>query len=112
MPVMPAKFLRADHSCPTSYTKQIVVVDMKGRKHETVIGCCKCEAEACTLVRFNLWPASPTSPIMAFQCSLMELQRMLFVEAQVSTYAFCSTLEQLNSDYSAMVSTAYYTLYG
>lgn len=92
----PVKLCRKDHNCNTQLDKKVTAIDGAGRQHSIVISCCKCEPEACTLVRFRLWPASPKSPNMAFNFGLMELQRMLFVEAQVSVYAFCNVLEHLS----------------
>ena len=98
--VEPVKLIRKDHQCATSYEKAITIVDMKGRTHKAVIYYCKYEAEACTLIRFRLWPGSPTSPATAFLFGVMELQYSLFVEAQVSVLAFCNAMENMQSSSS------------
>jgi len=89
--------LRTSHVCSTQYEKVITVVDLKGRQHVMDFQFCHCEPEPCTLVRHRLWPATPKSPSVAFHFDVLNLQQMLFMEAQVSVYAFCSTLEQLQS---------------
>ena len=88
--------LRVGHTCDSQYEKQLNVVDVKGRQHQINIRFCRCEPESCTLVRHRLWPGSPKSPVVAFHFDLMDLQRMLFLEAQVSVYAFCAALDHLH----------------
>ena len=88
---------RIGHECGAMYTKLLTVIDVKGRQHRVTVCYCSCETEPCTLVRHKLWPASPKNPIVAFQFGLLDLQHTLFLEAQVSVYAFCATLEHLHS---------------
>ena len=93
-----AHFTRCNHHCDSQYVRDLTVVDIKGRQHDVLITFCHCEAEPVTLVRFKLWPASPKSPRVAFQMTLMDLQRMLFLEGHLSIQSFCSTLEHLQSE--------------
>ena len=94
--MMPTLY-RIGHECGTMYTKLMTVIDVKGRQHWVTVCFCSCEPEPCTLVRQKLWPASPKHPAVAFQFELLDLQNTLFLEAQVSVYAFCATLEHLHS---------------
>lgn len=57
---------------------------------------CRNEAPSVTLMRYDLWPASPTQPKVAFQIAVMELQQVLQLEAQVSLKAFCDMVKQLS----------------
>ena len=88
---------RLDHECTETYCKNIVVVDNNGLQHDEVIRFCKCEDEGTTLVRFGLWPSSPQQPRIAFQFSMLEMQRILQMEAHVPLHAFCKVLKQLNA---------------
>ena len=54
---------------------------------------CSCEAEAVTLVRFSLWPATPTNPTFAFHQDLLLWLEALLVEACIGADAFCRTLD-------------------
>jgi len=69
-----------------------------GRQHDVLVMFCQCEPEPVTLVRLRLWPSSPKTPRVAFCMGLMEFQRLLFLEAQVSILSFCSTLEHLQTE--------------
>ena len=46
--------------------------------------------EVMTLVRAELWPATPTSPKFAFSFALLDWAESLLLEAQVSLKDFCN----------------------
>ena len=71
-------------------------MDCKGRQHETNIVVCKCEPEAATLVRMRLWPSSPKKPTVVFLMDVLEWQRILFLEGQLSVQAFSAALQCLS----------------
>ena len=66
-----------------------------GRRHSILLDFCRCESEALRCIRYGLWPSSPTSPLVAFVLPLMQLQRIMQLEAQVSTKTFCSAMNHL-----------------
>ena len=75
------------------------MISSNGLQHEEVVEVCKCEGEGVTMVRFGLWPASPQFPNVALQFPLLELQRVLQMEAHVPLHAFCKSLKHL-TEYS------------
>lgn len=89
---------RIDHSCDSARNRLITIVDLRGRQHDVCVTFCDCESDCATLVRHNLWPASPRLPRVAFDMRLMELQNALFLEGQVSVQSFVSSLESLFLD--------------
>ena len=88
---------RKDHQCDTKFKRNVIVIGNNGQ-HEQAVEVCKCEDEGATFVRFGLWPASTENTRVAFEMSLLDLQRVLQLEAHVSLYAFCKTLKHLTSD--------------
>ena len=48
---------------------------------------CSCEPEAVTLVRYNMWPATPVSPKLAFHQDLLLWLEALLLEACIGTDA-------------------------
>ena len=87
---------RKDHQCERTFLRTIIVIAGNGKQHEEIVELCDCEKEGATFVRYGLWPASPQHPKVGFQLSLLELQRVLLMEAHVSLYAFCKTLSHLD----------------
>ena len=63
-----------------------------GMEHSIFFVYCTCEALAITLVRAELWPATPTSPKFTFSFALLDWAESLLLEAQVSLKDFCSSL--------------------
>ena len=53
---------------------------------------CNCEPLALTLVRAQLWPASPSYPRYAFGFSLLDWAESLLKECQVALKDFCQAL--------------------
>ena len=54
---------------------------------------CSCEAEAVTLVRFSLWPATPTNPTFAFHQDLLLWLEALLLEACIGVAVPCIGLQ-------------------
>lgn len=61
------------------------------------VSLCSCEPETCTLLRYELWPATPERPQMAFSIALLELFHYLSLECQVSVERFCNMLRWKNN---------------
>ena len=57
---------------------------------------CECESEPSTLLKYGLWPATPSEPQTAFSISLLELFHNLSLECQVSVEGFSNTLRWKN----------------
>jgi len=91
---------RTEHEpgCVSKYRRPFTIVDAFGRQHQEMIEFCKCDKEVQSLVRLGLWPATPDTPNMAFQMSLLEMQRVLQMEAHVSLYSFCEVIKHLNNE--------------
>ena len=54
---------------------------------------CKCEPEAVTLVRFDIWPSTPSKPTMAFHCDLLLWMESVVLEGCIGLDAFCRALQ-------------------
>ena len=54
---------------------------------------CHCEEGATTLIRYCLWPASPTWPVMAFAFDLLDRCESLLLECQVALINFVASLK-------------------
>ncbi|XP_076099472.1 uncharacterized protein LOC143068950 isoform X2 [Mytilus galloprovincialis] len=91
-PTKPWKGRKHD-MCTTDYMKDIVVIDDKGRQHLRTIQFCSCEEEAITLLSYNLWPASPKTPHLAFHNDLLRWLNGLLLECHVSVKGFCEALK-------------------
>ena len=57
---------------------------------------CGCEQEAETLLRLQLFPATPEHPQLAFDFSLLDWFEALLLECQMSAQDFVATLSALN----------------
>lgn len=68
-----------------------------GRLCTIPIDMCECEPEACTLLRYGLWPATAEKPQTAFSIPLLELFVCLPLEGQFSVEGFCNTLRWRNN---------------
>ena len=65
---------------------------------------CKCEPEAVTLVRHNMWPAKPATPTLAFHQDLLLWMESLLLEGCIGVDAFCRSLEyKIGRDISKQV---------
>lgn len=106
-------------SCFSTYMKTITVVDPRGTyicvlrvygfegilmvfihihtllgiQHHINVTFCHCEEEATTLIRYCLWPASPTRPVMAFAFDLLDRCESLLLECQVALSDFVASLK-------------------
>ncbi|XP_038047894.1 uncharacterized protein LOC119738130 [Patiria miniata] len=83
---------RVDHDCDSRSRKTIQVFDEKGRLHNCWLVTCSCEEECASLVRLNLWPASPDQPRVAFHMDLMNLLHFLLLEGHMSLKGACQSL--------------------
>ena len=54
---------------------------------------CKCVNDCATLVKFQLWPGSPSKPKVAFHFNFMDLAEKFLLESHVSLHKFCSSIE-------------------
>ncbi|XP_038050149.1 uncharacterized protein LOC119723516 [Patiria miniata] len=104
-------YRRQNHTCISSYTKQMQVYDALGRIHESQFAFCRCEAEAVTLVRHHFWPSTPHSPRSAIHLDLMDLLVFLLLEARTSLHASCQTLRWKNGLTAEECSTLYRVLH-
>ncbi|XP_046546001.1 uncharacterized protein LOC124256103 [Haliotis rubra] len=90
----------------------MVVVDDKGRQHIRRFQFCKCELEPITLIKFNLWPASPKHPKLAFHTDLLRWIHGLSVECHVSVKGFCEALSaRLPKQHQGFVSLEVKSIY-
>ena len=55
-------------------------------QHHIAITFCFCHNKSERLIQLRLWPATPTSPQLAFTFDLMELLHILILECQVSLH--------------------------
>ncbi|XP_062600990.1 uncharacterized protein LOC134262632 [Saccostrea cucullata] len=83
---------RESHECNSLYSKTLAVVDSLGRQHKRTILFCRCEPEAVTLVRHQLWPSSPKNPTIAFDFELMKWFYGLLLEGHLSLRSFVTAL--------------------
>lgn len=63
-----------------------------GFEHKLQFVYCGCESLTVTLVRAQLWPASPQHPRYAFTFSLLDWAEALLLECQVALKDFCAAL--------------------
>ncbi|XP_071150238.1 uncharacterized protein [Mytilus edulis] len=96
---------RTDHACESNYQKELVIVDDKDRQHLRHVQFCSCEQEPITLLRFNLWPASPKHPRLAFHVQLLMLLNGLLLESHVLVKSFCAVLTARHSKHNAFYAT-------
>ena len=52
-----------------------------------------CEPEAVTFLRYNLWPATPISPTLAFDFELLERLDALILECCIGVQGFCRCID-------------------
>ena len=79
-----------------------------GFQHSVNIWFCSCEPEAITLVRHELWPATPTNPSLAFHQQLLLWMEALLLEGWVSADAFCRAIEYKVSQHSCHTQVYWY----
>ena len=104
------RVLKVNHTCLGEYVKKMVCIDQNGRElfpsiivlitknnigfqHLVNTSFCSCEPEAVTLVRYGLWPATPTNPCLAFHQGLLIWMQALLLEGWISCDAFCRAVE-------------------
>ena len=64
-----------------------------GFQHEVLAAFCKCEPEAVTLVRYNMWPATPKNPTLAIHQQLLEWLEALLLEGCIGVDTFCRAID-------------------
>ena len=64
-----------------------------GVEHTLLFTCCDCECVANTLIRANLWPATPHYPRYAFSFALLDWAESLLLECQVALKDFYNALK-------------------
>ena len=70
-----------------------MLVTLSGVQHIVSTWFCSCEPEAVTLVRYEMWPATPTNPLLAFHQDLLLWMEALLLEGCIGGDAFCRALE-------------------
>ncbi|CAM4721750.1 unnamed protein product [Leuciscus chuanchicus] len=105
-------YLPEGHENHAVYRKDIKVIVNTGRLCTIPIDMCECEPEACTLLRYGLWPATAEKPQTAFSIPLLELFVCLSLECQVSFEGFCNTLRWRNNLTLTEVNALYRALVG
>lgn len=84
---------RSTHiTCNTRHSRQLIIIDDKGRQHLREIEFCSCEPDAVTLLRMDLWAASPKQPRMAFHIDLLKWLNGLLLHSHVSVKSFIDSL--------------------
>lgn len=63
-----------------------------GVEHKIMFCCCHCEPTSVTMVRAQLWPASPRFPQLAFTFDLLDWAEALLLECQVALSDLCKAL--------------------
>ncbi|XP_038077191.1 uncharacterized protein LOC119745009 [Patiria miniata] len=91
-----SRFERKNHQCFTTHTKSIQIFDEKGRLHNCWFTSCACEAPSATLLRWNLWPATPEKPRLAFHEELLRWFESLLAEG-LSLRAASEAVRRRNS---------------
>ena len=64
---------------------------ISGVEHKVMFCCCQCEPTSVTMVRAQIWPASPCFPQLAFTFDLLDLAEAL-LECQVALSDLCKAL--------------------
>ena len=92
------------YACISTYNKNDLFVNyqdsgsltinfyLPGFQHLCKVMLCRCEDPANTLLRYNLWPATPTSPKVAFDVRFMEMLSVLQLECHLPAKTFCEAL--------------------
>jgi hypothetical protein len=73
-------------------------VIVSGRQHYIVIEFCKCNDLITTLIQFDLWPASPVSPDVAFHIPMLNMMQSLVLECQVAVMKVIDAMILLSTD--------------
>ena len=76
----------------TNYTC-VWVYYLTGCSHRCIVKLCECESEQETLVRYNLWPATPTITNTAIAFGILENLALLQMESHMPVQSFCQAME-------------------
>lgn len=64
-----------------------------GTQHQVRVVFCQCESEPVTLLRLNLWAATPSRPTLAFSIDLLLRMKIVMLDCQVAVMDFAQALE-------------------
>ncbi len=62
-----------------------------GTQHQVRVVFCQCESERVTLLRLNLWAATPSRPTLAFSIDLFAEDENRNARLSSSSYGLCSS---------------------
>lgn len=82
-------------NCGSAEARDIVCIDEHGNQYSKKVWFCNCYHPTTTLIKNNLWPASPDKPATAFTFYLMDLMETVFLHCKVSLREFCEAVELL-----------------
>jgi hypothetical protein len=68
-----------------------------GRQHEVVIEYNEVDGLLPTLIKYDLWPASPVSPDVAFHIPVLNLIKSLVLECQAAVMKVLDALQLLSA---------------
>ena len=69
-----------------------MIITCLGMEHNIQFIHCDCEPLPLTMVRANLWPATPQHPRYAFTFNLLDWAEALLLESHVALKDFCNSL--------------------
>ncbi|XP_071853693.1 uncharacterized protein [Apostichopus japonicus] len=84
------------HNCDRGKVRSVTVIDSKGRHHSVPIMFCACKQDICSLISLQLWPATPSRPVVAFTFSLMRWLRIMFLDCHVALQNLCNCISWLS----------------
>lgn len=74
--------------CPSKYSRVITVVSENGHLYQCEVWFCMCESEFMKLIKFDLWPSTPTKPSTAISMQLLDQFISLQMEGKISFTSF------------------------
>lgn len=75
-------------------------------QHHVMVEYCACHTKVERLFQLGLWPATPSTPKLAFTTSLFDLIHSMTLECQVSLHDICRMLHMIHSIHQQEVNTA------
>ncbi|XP_057297873.1 uncharacterized protein LOC130628863 [Hydractinia symbiolongicarpus] len=76
------------YSCSNKYFRVITIVSEKGCLHQCEVWFCTCESEFSKLLKYDLWPSTPTKPSTAISIKLLDQFVALQMEGKISFTSF------------------------
>lgn len=83
-----------ESSCSIHFRTAALVI---GVQHNVMFMFCHCFGEVDTLLHFELFPATPKRPTVAFSFQLLDYLEALLLECQVAVSDFIGALQILSS---------------